>query len=170
MWVVSFGHLVDWQQLADFSLCWLCRSISLHLTDLPTLVGFSLRGLRCVLHPSPRMHLLGGWWRKGKQLGFGTAFSPSLYNVTEVTSPFYIRGLHAMGGQQRGPQRGSGAAIILRLLAQPGLAPTESEDFRIVRRPMLLRGFYGNRSGRWEATNKSSTQPAPGWWFKNMDF
>lgn len=71
------------------SLCWLCRSISLHLTDFPTfwvLVyedwGVSFIPVNvCICRG-------GGWWSKGKQLGFGSAFCPSLYNMTEVTPLF----------------------------------------------------------------------------------
>lgn len=51
-------------------------------------------------------------------------------------------------GQQGEPQHQRGAAIILPQLAQPGLAPAKSEDFRLVRQEMVLQGFYGDRSGR----------------------
>lgn len=124
--------------------------------------GFSLGGLRSFLRPNPCIHLCKVDREMGKQLGLGWAFCHSLCNGLEVISLFCTWGLPVTGGQQGEPQHQRGAAIILPQLAQPGLAPAKSEGSRLVRQEMLLQGFYGDRSGRWETTNKRPTKTAPG--------
>lgn len=140
------------------SLCWLCSSVSLHFTCFPAfrVLVYEVWGLSFIpIHASIFASLTEKWEAAESRMSL---LPQSVQWIRGDFSPLYTR-----SPCDRRPARWTSApercCHYPPPAAQAGLAPAKSEDSRLVRQEMLLQGFCGDRSGRWETTNK---RPTPG--------